>query len=142
MSIRHISRSLVLQALFEWDFNGRSSSARDHLDYMTSEFGGGISESDFAYKLLEGIISNVSEIDRILVEKAPTWPLDQISIVDRNILRIGIYELLIVKNVPPKVAIDESIELAKSYGGRSSSKFVNGVLGVLFSEISGLDHVD
>ena len=87
--------------------------------------------------MVNGVIKNLAKIDQIIAQAAPEWPIDQIAIVDRNVLRLGIFELLFgdYKEVPPKVAINEAIELAKSFGGESSGKFVNGVLGTIYREI-------
>ena len=100
------------------------------LERNLQEFGPGIDEPEFAWKLLKGIIEHKKEIDNIIEKAAPDWPIDQIAIMDRNALRIGLYELLYVDRgeVPPKVAINEAIEIAKNYGGPNSGKFINGVL--------------
>ena len=101
------------------------------------EFAPGIDEPEFIWKTVNGVIEHQKEIDKIIETAAPEWPLAQISVVDRNVLRIGIFELLYadVKEVPPKVAINESIELAKNFGGPNSGKFINGVLGAIFREL-------
>lgn len=101
------------------------------------EFASGLEETDFIHQLIDGTIKRVKEIDKIIEKAAPQWPLNQVAVVDRNVLRIGLYELLFGKRdeVPPKVAINEAIELAKSFGGESSGKFVNGVLGTVYREI-------
>ena len=100
-------------------------------------FGGGFDEQDFTKTLSVGITKNIEKLDKIIQTSAPERPLNQLSIVDRNVLRIGLYELLYENKdeVPPKVAINESIELAKGFGGPSSGKFVNGVLGTVFKEL-------
>ena len=107
------------------------------LERNLQEFGPGIDEPEFAWKLLKGIIEHKKEIDNIIEKAAPDWPIDQIAIMDRNALRIGLYELLYVDRgeVPPKVAINEAIEIAKNYGGPNSGKFINGVLGTVYREI-------
>lgn len=104
-----------------------------------AEFGPGIDEPDFIWRLVKGIIEHLPEIDKIIERAAPEWPLEQIAIIDRNVLRIGLYELLYAdKNeVPPRVAINEAIEVAKNYGGINSPKFVNGVLGTVYREMEG-----
>jgi len=103
-----------------------------------SEFGGGVDEPEFARRIANGVLEHIAAIDKIIEKAAPEWPIEQISIIDRNILRIGLYELLYADKaeVPEKVAINEAIELAKNYSGPNSSKFVNGVLGTVFKEIS------
>lgn len=139
MASRHLSRALVLQTLFECDSQGvfESESARTILHRNSKEFSAGDTDIPFAESLLEGIIAKQKEVDEILVASAPEWPLDKIASIDRNILRIGLFELLFSERsaVPPKVALNEAIELAKTYGGESSSKFVNGVLGAVYRSI-------
>ena len=109
------------------------------LERNLGEFGPGLQEHGFAAELTRGVVENMPAIDTIISKAAPQWPIDQISIVDRNILRLGLYELLYEDRdaVPPKVAINEAIELAKNFGGESSGKFINGVLGTIYKQISG-----
>lgn len=138
MSNRHLARSIAMQTLFEWDFRGQPSAGLPAiLAHNLNEFGAGLdSEKQFAEELTNGVIDHQKEIDEIITKYAPNWPVEQLTMVDRNILRIGIFELQFNENpVPPKVAINEAIELAKSYGGPSSGKFVNGVLGTMYKEI-------
>ncbi len=138
MANRHLSRSIVLQTLFEWDFNGaKEINIKEALDRNLKEFAPGLEDDDFVFSLTDQILKKRSVIDEIISKAAPDWPIDKISIVDRNILRIGLYELLFGDRtqVPPKVAINESIELAKTFGGENSSKFINGVLGAVYKEI-------
>ena len=103
-----------------------------------NDFGQGIDEPEFIWKIVKGVIEHLPEIDKIIEKAAPDWPLPKIAIVDRNVLRIGLYELLYAdkKEVPPKVAINEAIEIAKNYSGPNSPKFVNGVLGTIYREMS------
>lgn len=145
MANRHLARSVAMQSLFEWDFNGKDNSKIDDiLDYTIEEFAPGIEDVSFTKKIIKGVVDNQEKIDKIIEKAAPEWPLSQIAIVDRNVLRIGLYELLFSnkREVPSKVAINESIELAKSFGGESSGKFVNGVLGTVFREMGGVDEVE
>jgi N utilization substance protein B len=137
MANRHLSRSIVLQTLFEWDFAVEKTEPKDMLDRNIEEFGPGLDDSSFMSELFLGVVKKKAIIDEIIEKAAPDWPIDKISVVDRNILRIGLYELLFGDRtqVPPKVAINESIELAKSFGGENSSKFINGVLGGVYKEI-------
>jgi transcription antitermination protein NusB len=138
MANRHLSRSIVLQTLFEWDFAANTvDTPEEMLDRNIEEFGPGLDDAHFMSELLTGIVKKKAIIDEIIEKAAPDWPLDKISIVDRNILRLGLYELLFGDRtqVPPKVAINEAIELAKSFGGENSSKFINGVLGGVYKEI-------
>lgn len=138
MANRHLSRSIVLQTLFEWDLNGiDKKEVASVLDRNVSEFAPNKTDLPFMEKLLDGIIQKQSEIDLVITKAAPDWPIDRISPVDRNILRLGLYELLFAdrSEVPAKVAINEAIELAKQFGGDNSSRFVNGVLGAVYKEI-------
>ena len=140
MANRHLSRSIVLQSLFEWDFNGRDDSRmKEILRRNLGEFAPGAEDDAFAERLVEGVLKHREKIDRLIEKAAPEWPLDQIGIVDRNVLRIGLYELLFAdkREVPSKVAINESIELAKAFAGETSGKFVNGVMGTIYKEMGG-----
>lgn len=138
MANRHLSRSIVLQTLFEWDLNAIDRAhITEVLDRNVEEFATNNADRPFMERLLDGILSKQSEIDLVIEKAAPDWPLERISPVDRNILRLGLYELLFAdrSEVPAKVAINEAIELAKQFGGENSSKFVNGVLGAVYKEI-------
>ncbi len=146
MANRHLSRSIVMQALFELDFRQRpETEAEEVLKRDTEEFAPGMGDFGFMKNLLEKILQKRGDIDLIIEKAAPDWPIDKISIVDRNILRIGLYELLFSdrSEVPAKVAINEAIELAKTFGGETSGKFVNGVLGAVYKELGepGKDEV-
>jgi N utilization substance protein B len=146
MGNRHLSRSIVLQSLFEWDFNNKEESeVSEILDRNVEEFAPGVGDSSFIKDLAIQILSKRKDIDTIIEKAAPEWPIDKISIVDRNVLRIGLYELLFAPRgeVPAKVAINEAIELGKTFGGENSGKFVNGVLGAVYKEIGepGKDEV-
>ena len=139
MANRHLSRSIVLQTLFEWDFRELTEDAalaafkRD-----VSEFApGAAGDVTFMETLLTGVIDKRRDLDLIIEKAAPDWPIDKINVMDRNILRQGLYELLFAdrSQVPPKVAINEAIELAKTFGSDTSGKFINGVLGAVYKEI-------
>lgn len=135
-----------MQSLFEWDFRGTPETDIDEVVFdNTEEFAPGSQGATFATELTRNVIKNRETIDKIIEKAAPDWPLPQISIVDRNILRLGLYELLFAdkKEVPAKVAINEAIELAKTFGGETSGKFVNGVLGTVYKEMGepGKDEV-
>jgi len=124
-----------MQSLYEWDFNGGLAKKVDFDSILGRNIrNSGIDpETDkFIFELRVGLIKHLPEIDKLITENAPEWPLEQIARIDRCILRIGIYELVFSSEVPPKVAIDEAVELAKAFGGPNSSKFVNGVLGAIF----------
>lgn len=127
-----------MQSLYEWDFWGKDKNKlKEIMDKNIKEFGPGLESAEFIIQLVNGVVENLPKLDKIIVKSAPEWPLEQITIVDRNILRLGLYELLFGNRaeVPPKVAINEAIELAKSFSGESSGKFVNGVLGTVYREI-------
>ncbi len=136
MPNRHLARSIAMQSLFEWDFRGNPSAALPAIiEHNLKEFGPGLEEQEFTKKLVDGVMDHLSEIDTEIAKYAPSWPISQITIVDRNILRIGVFELKFNSEVPPKVAINEAIELAKSFGGAASGKFVNGVLGSMYNDL-------
>jgi N utilization substance protein B len=138
-----------MQSLYEWDFQGsvindikkRDKFNKKELDRIVQnnikEYGLGIEKDNFISDTINGVFKHLKNIDSTIQRLAPEWPINQVTIIDRNILRIGIYELVFSKrnDVPPKVAINEAIELAKSFGGSSSGKFINGVLGSLYKEI-------
>ncbi len=137
MATRHLARTIVLQSFYEWDFYKQKTDLIKIVERNLAEFGPGIDEPDFVWRIVKGIIEHLEELNGIITKFAPEWPLEQIAIIDRNILRIGLFELLYAdKNeVPPKVAINEAIELAKNYGGQNSSRFANGVLGAVFKQM-------
>lgn len=138
MANRHLARSIVLQTLFEWDTTHASEeSARATLTRNVAEFGGEDTDRSFMDSLLTGVLAKRPDIDLVIEKAAPDWPLERIAPVDRNILRLGLYELLFADRtqVPAKVAINEAIELAKTFGGESSGRFVNGVLGAIYKEL-------
>ena len=143
MASRHLARSIAMQTLYEWDFKismGRDVSlemVHGMLERNMDEFGPGLEDTQFARTIIDGVLDKKVDIDAIIEKAAPEWPLQQIAVIDRNVLRIGLYELLfgMYKEVPPKVAINESIELAKTFGGINSGKFVNGVLGTVYREM-------
>lgn len=137
MANRHLARATVLQSLFEWDFNKQKGNPDDILIRVSSEFAPDAGDYSFMEQLLHGVLAKKNELDAVIEKAAPDWPIANIAVIDRNVLRIGLFELLFAdKNeVPPKVAINESIELAKTFGGMTSSKFVNGVLGAVYKEM-------
>ena len=138
MANRHLSRSIALQSLFEWDFRGQKKEQLKKItEHNVAEFAPGMDNAAFIYDLVFGVQEHQPKIDAMIMESAPDWPLEQITVVDRNVLRLGIFELSFAHadDVPPKVAINEAIELAKTFGGVSSGKFVNGVLGTIYKEM-------
>ena len=127
-----------MQSLYEWDFYGRQDGALDKIIQRNiDDFGPGLEDLNFVWELTKGVTEHLSDINKIIEKAAPEWPLAQIPIIDRNVLRIGLYELLYAdkEEVPPKVAINEAIELAKTFSGQTSGKFVNGVLGTVYKQL-------
>jgi N utilization substance protein B len=127
-----------MQSLYEWDFKGKKKDKlQEIVEQNIKEFAPGVEDQKFIYDLVSNTVEKLPEIDKIIEKAAPQWPIDQIAMVDRAVLRLGIYELLFGnrEEVPPKVAINEAIELAKTFGGDASGKFVNGVLGTIYREI-------
>jgi N utilization substance protein B len=138
MANRHLARSIVLQTLFEWDTTHASEADTARiLERNIAEFGGEDVDRAFTEELIGGVLAKQQDLDLVIEKAAPEWPLERIAPVDRNILRIGLYELLFADraHVPAKVAINEAIELAKTFGGDSSGRFVNGVLGAIYKEL-------
>ncbi|OHA19570.1 MAG: transcription antitermination factor NusB [Candidatus Taylorbacteria bacterium RIFCSPHIGHO2_02_FULL_47_18] len=138
MANRHLGRSIALQSLFEWDFRTLPEKALAEIEARNiAEFAPGIEDNSFVHTLINGALKKRKEIDNIIGKAAPEWPIERISYLDRNVLRLGLYELLFAdrKEVPAKVAINEAIELAKTYGGDASGRFVNGVLGSVYREL-------
>lgn len=142
MGKRRLSRSIALQSLFEWDFcKNRQTKKEKSLSAITSRNIEKMAKEtkevgEFSQQLTQGVAGHLDHIDPIIEKSATEWPLDKIANVDRNVLRLGIYELLYAdsQEVPAKVAINEAIELGKTYGGESSGKFINGVLGAVYKE--------
>lgn len=135
MANRHLARIVALQSLFEWDFNGREGNIKKIVKQQIENLNSANPDAEFVLQLAEGAVKNLLDIDALITKYAPEWPIDQISLIDRNILRLGIFELAFLKEVPPKVAINEAVELAKNFGGDATGKFVNGVLGTIYKEI-------
>jgi transcription antitermination protein NusB len=137
MSNRHLARTVAMQTLFEWDFNHHSEKLNDVLAYNIEEQAAGLEDSSFIEQLVRGVNKNQAAIDALITSFAANWTLDKIMVVDRNILRLAIYELKFAAgDVPPRVIINEAIEMAKNFGGESSGKFVNGVLGAIYNDMA------
>ena len=138
MASRHLSRSIAMQSLYEWDFYNKKEGALEEIASRNIEdFGPGLDDVGFIWDLVFGVEKHLIKIDKIIEKAAPEWPITQIPIIDRNVLRIGLFELLYSneEEVPPKVAINEAIELAKTFSGQTSGKFVNGVLGTVYKQL-------
>ena len=136
MSNRHLARTLTMQSLYQWDFLGREGVADidEIIAYIKEEFAPKFDDHDYVESTFRGIVEHVKEIDEILNSFAKEWPVETMTLVDRNVLRIGVYELLMNKKIPSKVAINEAIEIGKAFGGEASGKFINGVLGAIFKD--------
>lgn len=138
MSVRHHARTIVLQTLFEIDSEGKWDAATDDVLVQNSA-NGNLNKNGFPFakRVLDTVLAKREDLNDIIEKAAPEWPLDRIAVIDRNVLRIGLSELLFSdpEDVPPKVAINEAIELAKEFGSESSGRFVNGVLGAVYREL-------
>jgi len=145
-SNRHLGRIIALQTLYEQDFRRESDDKNFHLDEVLarniSRYQDMVEDKEFIDKLVRGVAKYEKALDEQLQPIAPEWPIDQIARMDRVILRMGLYELLHAKDVPPKVVINEAVELAKSFGGENSSKFINGVLGTVMRQREGTAEKD
>lgn len=136
MANRHLLRTVAMQSLFAWDFSGKTDDLGTIIADNVREFAPGVEDATFAAELAEGVATHREDIDTLMQTWAPHWPMEQMTNVDRNVIRLGIYELRYDGGkVPPKVAINEAIELAKTFGGDASGKFVNGVLGAIFKDM-------
>ncbi len=144
-SYRHLARTCVMQTIFEIEFNEEMRSSQEDskylapepkaiLDKILDEFAPKLTEKEFAYHTLEAVLANRDEIRNIIKKFAPDWPIAKIAKVDRAILEIGIYEVVFAKDIPPVVAINEAVEIAKHYGDDSSPKFINGVLSSVMNQ--------
>ena len=137
MSNRHLARSIAMQSLYQWDFNGQKKKGLEPaVAFNLKDFAPDFDDKGFTLELVKGTIKKAEEIDGLIEKYAPEWPIAQITLVDRNILRLGIYELKYVEEIPSKVAINEAIELAKTFGGNALGKFVNGVLGAIYRDMT------
>lgn len=127
-----------MQSLYEWDFYGKKDGVLENIvERNIRNFGPGLEDTNFVKSLAQGVVKHLSDLDKIIEKAAPEWPISQIPLIDRNVLRLGLYELLYAnkEEVPPKVAINEAIELAKSFSGKVSGKFINGVLGTVYKQL-------
>lgn len=140
-SNRHLGRIVALQTLYEYEFRRQLDDKDADVDEICkrnlTRYNDVIGDVEFVEQLIQGVTKTEEKLDEILQPLAPEWPLKQIARVDRNILRLGLFELVFMgETVPPKVAINEAVELAKSFGSDSSSRFINGVLGTAFADLS------
>ena len=147
-SNRHLGRIVALQTLYEYEFrtssDDKSVELSEILNRNVGRYQEAIDDKDFVDNLVSGVLKHQAEMDEHLQKMAPGWPIDQIARIDRNVLRIGLYELLHqADTVPPKVVINEAVELAKAFGSDNSSKFINGVLGTAYRTlVEGKDNAD
>ncbi len=130
MANRHLSRTVAVQALYEWDFR-RTDSVREIAQRGIESFGSDV-DTDFILSIVDGVTKELDALDEQITQFAPEWPLEQIAVIDKTLLRVSVYELTRMKDTPPKVVINEAVELAKTFGGENSARFINGVLGTLY----------
>ncbi|MFH1712507.1 MAG: transcription antitermination factor NusB [Patescibacteria group bacterium] len=136
MSNRHLARTMAMQCLFEWDFREKDNTRIPEIvDHIKGEFAAGFDDSGYVENQVVGVADRAEEIDSMLERFAPEWPIQEMTTTDRNILRLGIFELKFDEKIPAKVAINEAIELGKTFGGEASGKFVNGVLGAVYKDM-------
>lgn len=140
-SNRHLGRIIVLQSLYEYEIRTLADDKKADLDTIIAKdiapYEKELGDVEFVYNLAHGIAKNVADLDKVLQPMAPEWPISTISAIDRNILRMGLYELSECRDsIPPKVAINEAVELAKGFGSDNSSKFINGVLGTAYKQLN------
>lgn len=135
MANRHLARTMAMQALFEIDFRKGEIDIEAAVEHVKDEFAGELEDKGYVLNQVQGVADKIEEIDGILKEFAPEWAIADMTSTDRNILRLGVYELRFDENIPSKVAINEAIELGKAFGGGASGKFVNGVLGAIYKKM-------
>lgn len=137
MSNRHLARTMAMQALYEWDFRGQDNSRLPEIiHFVHKEFAPEFDDGGYVERQVKEVVLHMGEIDKVMNTFAPNWTVDTMTLIDRNILRLGIFELSFDESIPSKVAINEAIELGKTFGGDASGKFVNGVLGAVFKDIT------
>ena len=136
MSNRHLSRTIAMQSLYEWDFLGKPADRlAEIVNYNKTEFAPDFDDGGYIQETVTQVVNRQAELDAIVSQFAPDWPMENMTVIDRNILRLGAYELKFNLAIPSKVAINEAIELGKTFGGDASGKFVNGVLGAIFKDM-------
>lgn len=136
MSNRHLVRTIAMQVLYEWDFRGKDTSRIPELiAYVKTEFAPEFDDGGYIERQVRAVVEKCDDIDAMIGTFAPNWTIDSMTVIDRNILRLGAYELRYDETIPSKVAINEAIELGKTFGGEASGKFVNGVLGAIYKDM-------
>lgn len=136
MSNRHLARTMAMQCLYEWDFRSQDTSRLDEIvTHVKEEFAPDFDDDGYVARQSKNVIDHLKEIDDMLERFAPEWKVSEMTLTDRNILRLGLWELKWDEKIPAKVAINEAIELAKTFGGGASGKFVNGVLGAIYKDM-------
>lgn len=139
-SNRHLGRVIVLQSLYEYELRTQANDPEVDLDIVVAKniepYEKALGDTEFVYNLARNVVNNFETLDKVLTPLAPEWPISSIAAIDRNVLRMGLYELSECRDtIPPKVAINEAVELAKEFGSENSSKFVNGVLGTAYKQL-------
>lgn len=136
MSNRHLARTMAMQALYELDFRTRPPAELPEIvRFVKSEFAPEFDDGGYVERQVQGVVDHQAELDELLNRFAPNWTVGTMTLIDRNILRLGAYELAFDESIPSIVAINEAIELGKTFGGDASGKFVNGVLGAVYKDI-------
>ena len=146
-SNRHLGRVIVLQSLYEFELRTLSKDPDVDLDIIVAKniepYEKALGDTEFVYNLARNVVENFETLDKALAPMAPEWPIESIAAIDRNVLRMGLYELSECGDfIPPKVAINEAVELAKAFGSENSSKFVNGVLGTAYKKLGIVEEKD
>ncbi len=139
-SNRHLGRVIVLQSLYEYELRTEAKDPDVDLDIVIAKniepYEKALGDTEFVYNLARNVVKNAETLDKVLTPLAPEWPIASIAAIDRNVLRMGLYELSECReSIPPKVAINEAVELAKEFGAENSSRFVNGVLGTAYKQL-------
>ncbi len=137
MSNRHLARTMAMQCLYEWDFRGAEGrSIEEVVAFIQAEFAPNFDDGGYVARQVASVVGHLEKIDELMNRFAPNWTVDSMTLIDRNVLRLGVYELKFDETIPSIVAINEAIELGKTFGGEASGKFVNGVLGAIFKDMN------
>ena len=145
-SNRHLGRVIVLQSLYEYELRTLAKDPEVDLDIIVAKniepYEKALGDTEFVYNLAHNVANNFETLDTALAPMAPEWPIESIAAIDRNVLRMGLYELSECRDtIPPKVAINEAVELAKAFGSENSSKFINGVLGTAYKKLGIVEEI-